>query len=137
MPSNIVLSYDGVTTPSSPIVFEEICEDKKSNQIFYVSSNTSKLNLAHYWYGYTEKNQTISGQTGSGFQLWPGADNTSSSYDAWFHHTSDRGSDKYEFDNNEEYSTSGIKLIMGLTDKMTYMRVLSLNNTIFEIKIKE
>ena len=44
---------------------------------------------------------------------------------------------KYEFDNSEEYSTSGIKLIMGLTDKMTYMRVLSLNNTIFEIKIKE
>ncbi|MBQ7203065.1 MAG: hypothetical protein IJS03_03490 [Eubacterium sp.] len=99
MPSNIVLSYDGVTTPSSPIVFEEICEEKNSNQIFYVSSNTSKLNLAHYWYGYTEKNQTISGQTGSGYQLWPGADNTSSSYDAWFHHTSDRGSDKYEFDN--------------------------------------
>ena len=44
---------------------------------------------------------------------------------------------KYEFDNDEGYSTSGIKLIMGLTDKMTYMRVLSLNNTIFEIKIKE
>ncbi len=44
---------------------------------------------------------------------------------------------KYEFDNDEGYSTSGIKLIMNLTDKMTYMRVLSLNNTIFEIKIKE
>lgn len=42
---------------------------------------------------------------------------------------------KYEFDNNENYSTSGIQLISKLTDKMTYMRVLSLNNTIFEIKI--
>ena len=44
---------------------------------------------------------------------------------------------KYEFDNSEEYSTSGIKLIMSLTNKMTYMRILSLNNTIFEIKMKE
>ena len=42
-----------------------------------------------------------------------------------------------EFDNKEEYSTSGIKLIMSLVNKMTYMRVLSLNNTIFEIKMKE
>ena len=42
---------------------------------------------------------------------------------------------KYEFDNDENYSTSGIQLISKLTDKMTYMRVLSLNNTIFEIKI--
>ena len=40
---------------------------------------------------------------------------------------------KYEFDNDENYSTSGIQLISKLTDKMTYMRVLSLNNTIFEI----
>lgn len=40
---------------------------------------------------------------------------------------------KYEFDNDEKYSTSGIQLISKLTDKMTYMRVLSLNNTIFEI----
>ena len=44
---------------------------------------------------------------------------------------------KYEFDNNENYSTSGIQLISKLVDKMTYMRVLSLNNTIFEIKMKE
>ena len=43
---------------------------------------------------------------------------------------------KYEFDNDENYSTSGIQLISKLTDKMTYMRVLSLNNTIFEIKIR-
>ena len=42
---------------------------------------------------------------------------------------------KYEFDNDENYSTSGIQLISQLTDKMTYMRVLSLNNTIFEINI--
>ena len=42
---------------------------------------------------------------------------------------------KYEFDNDENYSTSGIQLISKLTDKMTYMRVLSLNNTIFEINI--
>ena len=40
---------------------------------------------------------------------------------------------KYEFDNSEEYSTSGIKLIENLTDKMTYMRILNLNNTVFEI----
>ena len=44
---------------------------------------------------------------------------------------------KYEFDSNEEYSTSGIKLIMGIADNMSYMRVLSLNNTVFEIKMKE
>ena len=42
---------------------------------------------------------------------------------------------KYEFDNDEKYSTSGIQLISKLTDKMTYMRVLSLNNTIFEINL--
>ena len=41
---------------------------------------------------------------------------------------------KYEFDESEEYSTSGIKLIENMTDKMTYMRILNLNNTIFEIK---
>ena len=43
---------------------------------------------------------------------------------------------KYEFDNSEEYSTSGIKLIENLTDKMTYMRILNLNNTVFEINYK-
>ena len=43
---------------------------------------------------------------------------------------------KYEFDNSEEYSTSGIKLIENLTDKMTYMRILNLNNTVFEISFK-
>lgn len=42
---------------------------------------------------------------------------------------------KYEFDNNENYSTSGIKMIEKLTNKMTYMRILNLNNTIIEIKI--
>ena len=42
---------------------------------------------------------------------------------------------QYEFDNDENYSTSGIQLISKLTDKMTYMRVLNLNNTIFEINI--
>ncbi len=40
---------------------------------------------------------------------------------------------KYEFDNNENYSLSGIQLISKLVDKMSYMRVMSLNNTIFEI----
>ena len=43
---------------------------------------------------------------------------------------------KYEFDDDESYSTSGIKLIQSLVDKMTYMRTLNLNNTIFEIKCK-
>ena len=43
---------------------------------------------------------------------------------------------KYEYDNDENYSTSGIQLISNLTDKMTYMRVLSLNNTIFEINTR-
>ena len=43
---------------------------------------------------------------------------------------------KYDFDENENYSTSGIKLIKNLTDKVSYMRILNLNNTVFEIKIK-
>ena len=42
---------------------------------------------------------------------------------------------KYEFDEDENYSVSGIKMIENLTDKMTYMRILSMNNTIFEIKL--
>ena len=42
---------------------------------------------------------------------------------------------KYEFDNDENYSTSGIQLISQLVDDMKYMRVLSLNNTIFEINV--
>lgn len=42
---------------------------------------------------------------------------------------------KYEENEEAEYSTSGIKLIKNLTDKMTYMRILNLNNTIFEIKL--
>jgi anti-sigma regulatory factor (Ser/Thr protein kinase) len=42
---------------------------------------------------------------------------------------------KYEFDQNENYSTSGIELISKLTDKMNYMRVLSMNNTTFEIRL--
>ena len=42
---------------------------------------------------------------------------------------------KYEFDNDENYATIGIKLIKELTDKMTYMRVLNLNNTIFEVNL--
>ena len=43
---------------------------------------------------------------------------------------------KYEFDEGGDYSTSGIKLIENLSDKMSYMRILNLNNTTFEIKIK-
>ena len=43
---------------------------------------------------------------------------------------------KYEFDEDENYSTSGIKLIKNVTNKMSYMRILNLNNTIFEINIK-
>ena len=43
---------------------------------------------------------------------------------------------KYEFDDSEKYSTSGIKLIKNLTDKISYMRILNLNNTVFEIKFK-
>ena len=42
---------------------------------------------------------------------------------------------KYEFDEDGDYSTSGIKMIKELVDKMTYMRVLSLNNTVFEISL--
>ena len=42
---------------------------------------------------------------------------------------------KYEFDNDEKYSTDGIELISKLTDKMSYMRVLSMNNTVFEINV--
>ena len=43
---------------------------------------------------------------------------------------------KVEFDEKEEYSTSGLKLIKNITDKITYMRILNLNNTVFEINIK-
>jgi len=43
---------------------------------------------------------------------------------------------KYEFDDDEKYLTSGIKMIEKLTDKMTYMRILSMNNTVFEINRK-
>ena len=42
---------------------------------------------------------------------------------------------KYEFDNAEDFATSGIQLISKLVNKMSYMRVLSLNNTIFEISL--
>ena len=44
---------------------------------------------------------------------------------------------KYDFDEDENYSTSGIKMIEKLTDKMTYMRILSMNNTVFEMKMEE
>lgn len=43
---------------------------------------------------------------------------------------------QYEYDDDETYSTSGIKLIKTLTDTMSYVRILNLNNTVFEIKIK-
>ena len=43
---------------------------------------------------------------------------------------------KYEFDDNNNYSTSGINLIKKLTNDITYMRVLSLNNTIISISMK-
>ena len=43
---------------------------------------------------------------------------------------------KYEYDNNENYSTDGIDLIKKVTDKISYMRILNLNNTVFEIKFK-
>ena len=42
---------------------------------------------------------------------------------------------KYENDNDEKYTTSGIKLVEGITNKMTYMRILNLNNTILEINL--
>ena len=41
---------------------------------------------------------------------------------------------KYEFDNSEEYSTSGILLMTKLVDSVNYMRVLNLNTTTFEMK---
>ena len=43
---------------------------------------------------------------------------------------------KYEPEEEENFSTSGIKLIKNVTDKVSYMRILNLNNTVFEIKIK-
>ena len=42
----------------------------------------------------------------------------------------------YEFDNDEQYTTDSIQLIKNLTDKMSYDRILNLNNTVFELKIK-
>ena len=43
---------------------------------------------------------------------------------------------KFDPEEEENYSTSGIKLIKNLTDKVSYMRILNLNNTVFEIKLK-
>ena len=43
---------------------------------------------------------------------------------------------KYEYDKNEDYFVDAIKMIEKLTDKMTYIRMLSLNNTTFEINLK-
>ncbi len=43
---------------------------------------------------------------------------------------------KYESDEDIEYSTSGIKMISKLTNKVSYMRVLSMNNTIIEMNMK-
>ena len=42
---------------------------------------------------------------------------------------------KYEVDNDEKYMTSGIKLVEKITDTMTYMRILNLNNTILKIDL--
>jgi anti-sigma regulatory factor (Ser/Thr protein kinase) len=42
---------------------------------------------------------------------------------------------KYEVDNDEKYMTSGIKLVEKITDTMTYMRILNLNNTILKIDV--
>lgn len=42
----------------------------------------------------------------------------------------------YEFDEDEEYSTSGITIMKKLTDTMTYDRILNLNNTVFQLKVK-
>ena len=42
---------------------------------------------------------------------------------------------KYEMDNDEAYMTSGIKLVEKITDDMTYMRILNLNNTILKINL--
>ncbi len=44
---------------------------------------------------------------------------------------------KYEFDDGVEYNTSGINMINKLTNKVSYMRVLSLNNTIIEMKMSK
>ena len=43
---------------------------------------------------------------------------------------------KYEYDNDEKYSTSGILLIKSMSDKMSYLRVLNLNNTVIEINLR-
>ncbi len=42
---------------------------------------------------------------------------------------------KYEVDIDEKYMTSGIKLVEKITDTMTYMRILNLNNTILKIDL--
>ncbi len=42
---------------------------------------------------------------------------------------------KSQKEENEEYSTNGIELISKMVTKMSYMRVLSLNNTVFEISL--
>lgn len=42
---------------------------------------------------------------------------------------------KYKTDDDLEYTTSGIKLVEKITNKMIYMRILNLNNTVFEINL--
>ncbi|MBR6071205.1 MAG: ATP-binding protein [Acholeplasmatales bacterium] len=42
---------------------------------------------------------------------------------------------EYEINDSLEYTTSGIKLVESITNKMTYMRILNLNNTILEINL--
>ena len=44
----------------------------------------------------------------------------------------------YELDNNdEEFLTDGIDVIKKLADKLQYIRVLNLNNTVFELNISK
>ena len=43
---------------------------------------------------------------------------------------------KYEADEGIEYNTSGINMINKLTNKVSYMRVLNLNNTVIEMSME-
>ncbi|MCD7723223.1 MAG: hypothetical protein LUH82_04665 [Clostridiales bacterium] len=92
VPETIVMAYDGITTPSSPIVFENYANGSNSQRIQYIepsttatlpedtgSSYSSILAFNDYWYGHTD---------GYTYGVWPGDTITSSSYTDYFGYSS-------------------------------------------------
>ncbi|MBQ8980323.1 MAG: hypothetical protein IJ077_01800, partial [Eubacterium sp.] len=83
MPSVSVIAWDGVEAhkPSVPAVFEIYRNGSHSQNVKCVDCTTTNLSTrVQDWIGYTDKNtKNITGQTGSGYQIWPGSVVASSS----------------------------------------------------------